>query len=539
MREGKMDSLVLHVKKCMQQYKIVKPVQLDILATKRRTAFTRRFSLTDLEDFLWLQVCDSLTVQDAYRLQRVSRHAARVHHRYNIVCRREMICFHSKISFKEDILGIGISATYHGNGVLKSTKLTLDVLSLTAFKQGVRRGVWKEEIHDFLPLVIDPEHGARALPHIEAVIMRLCGNPPTQFENGPKIWSNLPYRPPTSTSIESSLSAKASTEALPFKPAAALKVICVTMNSLVVSIMDQLTDDNAVPPLHASEKALQGYAYMHHILLFLASKHPSVAALADARVNKFLQDKDGTHKKCTPSLGELLPLLCLSQKGWDSCKQTYLRENIARDVRWVLRQISKTDRENNSYYNYNRHSERSTAKKVRRGKRLRLALLTDTLSEKQRDTDLHLWFTATLTGKRLGVFQCFFVNHIGRPGGSRGWLSVLAGHNRALGRLRPGLCLRLQRQCKEVLKKDFGWSGFFRAMGLPVPTKKQFVTQLSKAYATSLGRGYHILGHFEKRIIHRSMPLYNRRRSGYHSGYRDSRDDYDSNRGGYRSIDRR
>ena len=84
-----MDSLVLHVKKCMQQYKIVKPVQLDILATKRRTASTRRFSLTNLEDFLWLQVCDCLTVQDAYRLQRVSRHAARVHHRYNIVCRRE------------------------------------------------------------------------------------------------------------------------------------------------------------------------------------------------------------------------------------------------------------------------------------------------------------------------------------------------------------------------------------------------------------------------------------------------------------------
>ena len=111
-----------------------------------------------------------------------------------------MICTCSKVSFKEDILGIGLCATYHGNGVLKSTQLTLDVLSLTAFRQGVRRGVWKEEIHDFLPLVIDPEHGARALPHIEAVVMRLCGKPPTQFENDPKIWPNLPYRPPTSTS---------------------------------------------------------------------------------------------------------------------------------------------------------------------------------------------------------------------------------------------------------------------------------------------------------------------------------------------------
>ena len=50
--------------------------------------------LTSLEDFLWLEVCSYITVQDAYRLLKVCRHAARVHHRYNIVRRREMICFH-------------------------------------------------------------------------------------------------------------------------------------------------------------------------------------------------------------------------------------------------------------------------------------------------------------------------------------------------------------------------------------------------------------------------------------------------------------
>ena len=192
-----------------------------------------------------------------------------------------MICTCSKVSFKEDILGIGLCATYHGNGVLRSTQLTLDVLSLTAFRQGVRRGVWKEEIHHFLPLVIDPHHGARALPHIEDVIMRICGAEPEPFDGDapPK-----PYRPPTSTRAQSigDEPDAATTKPRPFTAEAALKVMCVTMNSLVVSIMNQL-ESTGTPPLHASEKALQGYAYMHHILLFLASKHPRMAALANER----------------------------------------------------------------------------------------------------------------------------------------------------------------------------------------------------------------------------------------------------------------
>jgi len=439
--------------------------------------------MASLEDFSWLHMCSFLTVQDVHRLRQVCRHAARVHYKYNIVRRREMICFHSKISFKEDILGIGICATYHGDGVLRSTQLTLDVLSLSAFNQGVRRGVWKEEMHHFLPLVIDPDHGARALPHIEAVIMRICGKPPQPV--GSKSAQNS-YRPPTSSSVyEPDPSAKPR----PFKIEAALKVICVTMNSLVVSIMNQLelAGTNVAPPLHASEKALQGYAYMHHILLFLASKHPRMGAVANARVNRFLQAKDGTHKKFTPSLGELLPLLCLSQQGWDALKWVYVRESLARNTRWVLKHIAQL------------HRERATG--LDAYDTLRKRLLTGRVNEQLPDAGLVAWFKLTLTGKRLGAFQSFFVNNIGRPSGSTGWASVLSSHNRVLGKLRPGLCHRLQRLCKDVLKPTFGWSAYFRQMRLSQPTKKQFTEVLAKAYATSKEREYHTLGSYEQKII--------------------------------------
>merc|ERR1712100_693513 len=119
------------------------------------------------------------------------------------------------------------------------------------------------------------------------------------------------------------------------------------MNSLVVSMMDQL-DSNSPPSLHASEKALQGYSYMHHILLFLASKHPRMVTVANARVNKFLKAKDGTSKTFTPNLGEFLPLLRLAQNGWGECKWAYVREGFARNTRWVLKHVAKLDRERRS-----------------------------------------------------------------------------------------------------------------------------------------------------------------------------------------------
>ena len=197
----------------------------------------------------------------------------------------------SKVSFKEDILGIGIRAIYHGDHTLKYTHLTLDVMSLTAFNQGLRMGVWKEEIHYFLPLVIDADHGERALPLIEAVLMWIAGADP------PPLDSRAPPKPYTWTTRP--LPVGEDIHPRGFNAETALRVMCVTMNSLVVSIMNQL-ESTGTPPLHASEKALQGYAYMHHMLLFLASKHPRMVTLANEKVNRFIQTEDGTDKKFTP-----------------------------------------------------------------------------------------------------------------------------------------------------------------------------------------------------------------------------------------------
>ena len=119
----------------------------------------------------------------------------------------------------------------------------------------MRHGVWKETFEHFLPLGINEHHGNRAQPHLEECIGRIA----SRGRQGRSA----------------------------FTPEHALKVLSAAMNSMVVSIMSSSGSASGATGLHASEAALKGYSYLHHMLLFLASKHPKMASLANDRVIRF------------------------------------------------------------------------------------------------------------------------------------------------------------------------------------------------------------------------------------------------------------
>jgi ubiquitin-protein ligase/uncharacterized protein YegL len=68
----------------------------------------------------------------------------------------QRICFHSKRSFTEVVLGVPITLEYNSSsGKLDRIHSTLDLLSWEAYHEdGIRRGVWKEKFTDFLPVWI-------------------------------------------------------------------------------------------------------------------------------------------------------------------------------------------------------------------------------------------------------------------------------------------------------------------------------------------------------------------------------------------------
>jgi hypothetical protein len=64
------------------------------------------------------------------------------------IIREELKCFYSRISFSEDILGIGIHIRRnYKTGVIEEIMSPLDLLSYTAFKEGVRETVYGFERH--------------------------------------------------------------------------------------------------------------------------------------------------------------------------------------------------------------------------------------------------------------------------------------------------------------------------------------------------------------------------------------------------------
>jgi len=65
--------------------------------------------------------------------------------------------------------------------------------------------------------------------------------------------------------------------------------------------------------LHASEKAIESYFHLYHLLLCLAVKDPSIVTGANETIKRFVAGQ--RDKKTVPNLGHLLIMLLISDVG--------------------------------------------------------------------------------------------------------------------------------------------------------------------------------------------------------------------------------
>lgn len=376
---------------------------------------------------------------------------------YNLVARRELICFHSKLTFEEDILGIGLRVEYFPNGTLKSVSSELDVLSASAFDSGVRTGVWGQPFTSFLPLVLNPLHAERGFKRMCDCIALVAAGVPTEKHRG-----LVPV----------------------LKTRDILAVLTALMNTTVVQLMldarliqKQNTAgqrEDAVSASrtqrHASEKALAGYCAFHHILLYMAARFPAMRAEAQATLAQFVRTPDARHKSVTPDLGRMLLLLTLSDAtlGWTQISIIFLKEAFARNVRWTLKEHPS----------------------------LAMVPSSRTVVDSKR---LALTLAATRTSQRLIMFQVYFLNSIGRPAGQNP-ASILAMYHRCLGTpsdlqkdVMRKACVRI---CALGEKADIqeNWNDFFDAVLVQRPPLLFLSNLLADAVVESEQKGYHRRG---------------------------------------------
>lgn len=404
-----------------------------------------RASLSTLPDEILVLVCSHLETEElasfSLAWNRVGGEDGIVT-KFNVIRNRELICFTLKRSFEELKLGVGVHTEKRGR--IGSFQSEFDLLSDEAFQDhAVRRAVQGNSFEYWLPLPISRRH----YNSVKALIV-------------PRL--------------------KILSDAAGYSTFSMEQVIYGFMSDIVVRLSqtaDQLDSKfaSSVPSTltHASEKAIESYYQLLHLLLCLATDNPRIVRTANQTIQSFLQGR--TTKEDVPNLGHLLIAVLISDADMTKdLLMAIIRETITRNVVWML---------------------------DKRGANMpELAYIEADHVSKYR---LQKTFDASLTSYRLLMFQNTFRRAInrGNPNGSTRTLvqlrdSLFDAH----GSPPPGAAERLAnnvRQLQEV--KTF--PEFLTIMGLKPPGAKEFTSFLRRTLDDSVKAGYSVWGISQERAF--------------------------------------
>ncbi|CAM9289792.1 unnamed protein product, partial [Ectocarpus fasciculatus] len=330
----------------------------------------------------------------------------------------ELQCYHTRVSSSDADVLLGVPIDYTINpktGLLDYVTSTFDILSFTAYSTyGVRRTVWGEKFISFLPLYIDEHHFLRGLDRLFTVALE-------------DLWT--PKSPPEMV----------------------MALLMKMMNTQVV-----LLCDNGIT---ASESALTGYCQLHRLMLAVSAKFPQLRRQANRRLEAFIRDPRRRVKRYTPSLGDLLCMLTISDRyQWRHIAMLYLFESFDRAVLWSC---SK----DNSLINL----------------------------PKGDISRLEKFKAAHIVGLRLCLFHAVFLNLLVNNGTTSGnrMKECAARYDLFLG--RPALNTRRRWHAAVRAILDFKtWPEFFSIGSFPlIPSPQQLLDALENSVKSSLTKGYH------------------------------------------------
>eukprot|EP01083_Nonionella_stella_P009419 27159_1 len=240
----------------------------------------------------------------------------------------------------------------------------------------------------------------------------------------------------------------------------ALVALSTLMNQFVVQLMGDVDDVN-VDLKHASEKALIGYCAFHHLLLYLSNEFPLMRLIAHRKVNDFIENYTKRSKTYTPDLGKfLVHLAIIDEVNWKDIGKAFIDESLDRSVKWYLKKYGK---------------------------------LEDMKEDGER---LETVFNATQTGRRLILFQHWFIQSIARPQ-DKSLSAILNDYNKTWGKPTDEQKKRLMQCVKNILNhksdyKHYNWMHYFKDLGLECfESNAQIVNVLKESVIRSALKGYH------------------------------------------------
>jgi hypothetical protein len=382
-------------------------------------------------------------------------------------------CFHGKVDWTEDILGVGVSLEAEavpGGETRYHLASIYDVLAHDSFRDGVRKGVWKQRFSMFLPLALDAEHFGRAQSTLEASLAVMSSGKVAEKtrSHGKSLEDKKAEYDARITldefrqrgGLKQEKAAPASLgrpEGSPFTPVMVLEVLPKLMNSQVVLL--------ASGQLWRCEKALEGYMAYHHLLLRCLEAYPTLRTKVEVQLRGFLEDPEKRVKERVKNLGELLCLTSVSDHySWGELGVPILEEAFDRNVLWILKQAPH------------------------------LGELSDDFVSRAR---LRESFKANRVSLRLLMFQFAFLKlakapHTHEPGAPQCQSAScgLCRKDRCKGLPGPGEAEWLFQRCLQILAvEDFG--EFLELVGAAPMTETEVSRWLRRSVLRSISKGYH------------------------------------------------
>jgi hypothetical protein len=269
----------------------------------------RRMQGMNLPNEIILLVAENLEIEDLMAFAEAWSRVGHVITKYDIIRTRELQCFCLKKDYLAVKLGVGVAVVYQGR--IGSFESEFDLLSQEGYStHHIRRSVQGVPFEHWLPLPISRGHYNKIKDDVHMSL--------------------------------SSLSSSAKLGSVP-----PVEVIYHFMNDIVVKLNAQTSKAATRAPYYpyeeiatstlnvASEKAIESYFHLFHLLLCMATSQPAIVKSANDLLRGFAQGKNS--KAECPSLGTLLVQALVSDVEMsDAMIKSIVKETITRNVVWML-----------------------------------------------------------------------------------------------------------------------------------------------------------------------------------------------------------
>ena len=339
---------------------------------------------------------------------------------YKEAKKKEICCYHRKTNLEECALGLGISISkIPRTGEIKGIIPRFDFIAFKTYtKERLRVAFNGEPFTHWFPLYFGI--------------------------NNDKI-----NKEKFLISLKKAISMIAKGNTKEFKTDLILKVMPKFFNYICLNIMSE--------KIHNSSRAIEILMYVYRILIMLRQTFPEFKTEVNKNLEDFIKNPEQRVKDKTPSLGDLLVMLSVSDHKIEDLLPAYISEQMDRQIFWILQELPEFEKLINS-------------------------------SEVD-DIRAKICFKCGITGQQLLLFYYYFLKKI--------VYAECDTLDKFAEKLDGNYCCLTETEIdkhrleiNKILKID-NFNEFYKFMGMEPPSKDELNKKLKQAFENSKIKKYH------------------------------------------------